>query len=126
MLDAYRAAGGRVDDVPLGRFFHVAETDEQARCEAERAVRDLSERLKAIGIAQRARTVREEDIEPEALYEQLAIIGGVDTCIRKLERLQKRYGIRRINMQSSFFGFMPLETTMKSLRLLSRDVMPAL
>ncbi|HEY8066147.1 MAG TPA: LLM class flavin-dependent oxidoreductase [Methylosinus sp.] len=126
MLDAYRAAGGRVEDVPLGRFFHVAETDEQARYEAERAVRDLSERLTAIGIAQRARTVREADIEPEALYEQLAVIGGVDTCIRKLERLRERYGIRRINMQSSFFGFMPLETTMKSLRLLSRDVMPAL
>jgi alkanesulfonate monooxygenase SsuD/methylene tetrahydromethanopterin reductase-like flavin-dependent oxidoreductase (luciferase family) len=125
MLDAYRAAGGRVEDVPLGRFFHVADTDEQARSEAEGVVRELSERLKAIGIAQRARTVREEDIEPESLYEELAVIGGVDTVVRKLGRLRERYGIRRVNLQSSFFGFMPLETTMKSLRLLSRVVMPA-
>ncbi|WP_400767109.1 LLM class flavin-dependent oxidoreductase [Methylosinus sporium] len=126
MLDAYRAAGGRVEDVPVGRFCHVAETDEQARREAEPAVRQLSERLKAIGIAQRAKTVREADIEPEALYDELAIIGGVDTFIRKAIRLREKYGVERVNMQSSFFGFMPLELTMKSLRLLSTEVMPAL
>jgi alkanesulfonate monooxygenase SsuD/methylene tetrahydromethanopterin reductase-like flavin-dependent oxidoreductase (luciferase family) len=124
-LTSYAAHGGDVSRVPVGRFCYVAESDAQARKDVwDIAVRQ-TERLHGIGIWRRGdQVMNEADLEPERFYHETAIIGGPDTVAKRIAHLRDTYGIRYVNLLSSFFGLMPNHLLRSSLELFAHEVMP--
>lgn len=134
--DAWKAAGhpGARPRQLLVRHVHVAETDEQARGEAEpsmlRGMRGGARRT----IAPEERTSILEEIV--RVYEEttdsydfwidngLALVGSPDTVIRLLEKQQALVGYDVLVGQHHFTG-MPRPIVEKSLRLFGEEVIPA-
>lgn len=124
-LTSYAAHGGDVSRVPVGRFCYVGESDAQARKDIWPIAVRQAERLKGVGIWRRGdQVMTEADLEPERFYHETAIIGGPDTVAERIARLRDTYGIRYMNLLSSFFGFMPAQLLRSSLELFAHEVMP--
>ena len=58
------------------------------------------------------------------LLERFSVIGTPDTCIRQIRRLQEAMGIDHFNA-SFWFGDLTQSQVLRSMRLFSREVMPA-
>jgi alkanesulfonate monooxygenase SsuD/methylene tetrahydromethanopterin reductase-like flavin-dependent oxidoreductase (luciferase family) len=111
--------------VPVGRFCYVGESDAQARKDIWPIVVGQAERLHGIGIWRRGdQVMTEADLDPERFYHETAIIGGPDTVSARIANLRDTYGIRYINLLSSFFGLMPSPLLRSSLELFAHEVMP--
>lgn len=117
----------------LVRHVHVAETDEQARAEAEPSMlRGM--RAKPRVLAPEERTAVMEEIV--RVYEAtnnsyefwidngLALVGSPHTVIRRLEEQQAKAGYTVFCAQHQFTG-MPPEVAEKSMRLFGEEVIPA-
>ncbi|CPR13220.1 flavin-dependent oxidoreductase [Mycobacterium bohemicum DSM 44277] len=126
-LTSYADHGGDVTAVPVGRFCYVGESDRQARKEVWSVAVQQAQRLKDIGLARRDDLITtEDDLEPERFYHQTAIIGGPETVAARIDELRERYGVRSINLLTSFFGILPAELLDGSLDLFATEVMPRL
>jgi alkanesulfonate monooxygenase SsuD/methylene tetrahydromethanopterin reductase-like flavin-dependent oxidoreductase (luciferase family) len=126
-LTAYAKYGGDLTDVPVGRFCYVGESDYRARKDVWPTVIQQAQRLRKIGGRRRGGLVTtEEDLEPERFYQETAIIGGPGTVAARIAELRDRYGLRRINLLSSFFDYLPPALLDGSLDLFATEVMPAL
>jgi alkanesulfonate monooxygenase SsuD/methylene tetrahydromethanopterin reductase-like flavin-dependent oxidoreductase (luciferase family) len=126
-LATYAAHGGDLTAVPVGRFCYVGESDRQARRDSWPTVIQQAQRLHNIGLWRRGGLVTtEEDLEPERFYHETAIIGAPETVAARIAELRDRYGLRRINLLSSFFGYLPAELLDRSLELFATEVMPRL
>ncbi len=127
-LRSYAGHGGDVSHVPVGRFCYVAESDEQARREAGEVVEQQARRLYDIGIWRKrgGEVMTEADLEPERFYHETAIVGGPETVAARIADLRDTYGVRYVNLLSSFFGFLPEDLLLRSLELFSTEVMPRL
>lgn len=124
-LTSYAGHGGDVSRVPVGRFCYVGESDAQARKDAWPIAVRQAERLHSIGIWRRGdQVMTEADLDPERFYHETAIIGGPDTVAERIAQLRDTYGVRYVNLLSSFFGNMPEPLLRSSLDLFSREVMP--
>ncbi len=124
-LTSYAGHGGDLSRVPVGRFCYVGESDAQARKDVWPIAVRQAERLRGIGIWRGGDKVMiEADLEPERFYHETAIIGGPDTVAARIAHLRDTYGIRYVNLLSSFFGIMPDHLFRSSLELFSREVMP--
>ncbi len=124
-LTSYAAHGGDLSRVPVGRFCYVGESDAQARRDVWPIAVRQAERLRGIGIWRRGdQVMTEADLEPERFYHETAIIGGPDTVAGRIAHLRDTYGIRYMNLLSSFFGIMPNYLLRSSLELFAHEVMP--
>ena len=124
-LTSYAGHGGDVARVPVGRFCYVGESDAQARKDIWPIAVQQAERLHDVGIWRRGdQVMTEADLEPERFYHETAIIGGPDTVAERIADLRDEYGVRYVNLLSSFFGLMPEHLLTGSLELFAREVMP--
>jgi alkanesulfonate monooxygenase SsuD/methylene tetrahydromethanopterin reductase-like flavin-dependent oxidoreductase (luciferase family) len=126
-LTTYADYGGDLTTVPVGRFCYVGESDRQARKEVWPTVVQQAERLHSIGLWCRGGLVTtEKELESERFYQETAIVGGPDTVAARISDLRDRYGLRWINLLSSFFGYLPANLLDTSLDLFATEVVPRL
>jgi alkanesulfonate monooxygenase SsuD/methylene tetrahydromethanopterin reductase-like flavin-dependent oxidoreductase (luciferase family) len=126
-LTTYAEHGGNLASVPVGRFCYVGESDRQARKDAWPTVVQQAQRLHKFGLWRRGDLITtEEALEPERFYHETAIVGGPETVAARIGELRDRYGLRRVNLLSSFFGILPPELLDGSLQLFATEVMPRL
>jgi alkanesulfonate monooxygenase SsuD/methylene tetrahydromethanopterin reductase-like flavin-dependent oxidoreductase (luciferase family) len=125
LIRAFTDAGGKADEVPLGRFVYVSATDASARDELWPTVLSLTARLKTIA-RNRAGILDESLLEPEAFYRHMVVAGSPETCVARIEALRSAFGINYLNALSAFFGFLPRPLLVRSLELLATEVRPKL
>ena len=135
LVDGAREAGKPMDigGIPFFRYFYVAETEEQARCDSESALnwtldvnqwrrtyRQGSEVYDSLDHFRRTRT----ELPPsfEYLFQHRAFIGNPEQIIAKIRALQDA-GIGYFGCNFSFGG-MPQDKVLKSMELFAREVMP--
>lgn len=136
-FDAVSKASGNdvpMSGIPFHRYFYVAETEEQARRDTKAALewvadvgqwrRAFKEGSEVHGKLADWRMERTETPPSyDYLYENRAIIGSPDQCIAKIKALQEQ-GIGYF-VCNFFFGDLPHEKVMQSMKLFSKEVMPA-
>jgi alkanesulfonate monooxygenase SsuD/methylene tetrahydromethanopterin reductase-like flavin-dependent oxidoreductase (luciferase family) len=135
-LAAYRAAYERAGhpgraEVHLRLSLHLAETDAEARAEAEESIRHgyraLVTQLEGSPNARR----RAELAETKALtYDDIlrdkVVVGAPGTVAARLRQLRDELGIAGILAELNFGARIPADRMMRSLRLLCQEVGPAL
>ena len=120
--------------IPFHRYFYVAETEEQARRDTKAALewvadvgqwrRAFKEGSEVHGKLADWRMERTETPPSyDYLYQNRAIIGSPDQCIAKIKGLQEQ-GIGYF-VCNFFFGDLPHEKVIQSMKLFSKEVMPA-
>lgn len=124
ILRAFSGEGGKVQDVPVGRFLYVSENDTDAAHELAPVIERLTGRLRQARIPERPGTLTVDELEPERFVREMVITGGPDTCVQRLRELHESLGVEYVNCLPSFFGFLPAECFRRSLTLFSREVMP--
>lgn len=123
-LHVFKEFGGHIPATPVGRFVYVGESDQKAKEDIWPTICKLTTRLKKIRSNRFSLINSEDDLEPEAFYEKLAIIGGPETCAMKIKQLNEELGIQHINLLSSFFGIIPAPLLEGSLERFSSEVIP--
>ena len=124
-LTSYASHGGDLSQVPVGCFCYVGESDAHAREDIWPIAVQQAQLLHNVGIWRRGdQVMTEADLEPERFYHETAIIGGPDTVAERVAELRDAYGIRYVNLLSSFFGLMPDNLLQSSLELFAHEVMP--
>jgi alkanesulfonate monooxygenase SsuD/methylene tetrahydromethanopterin reductase-like flavin-dependent oxidoreductase (luciferase family) len=110
---------------------HIADTDRQAREEAEESImsgyRTLSTRLENSPNRRRAAeaaTVR--TISYEEVMRDKVIIGGPESVADRLRQLHEELGLNGILAELNFGALIPPEPMTRSLQLLCQEVMPRL
>lgn len=129
---------GSVPRTLLVRHIHVAETDAQARAEAEPF---MLEGLIGLDGVRRARSIRPEEANPEMLEiarvyirtsesfdfwieEGLGFVGSPATVARQIAEQQRRVGYDVLLTQHNI-GTMPHTLAQKSIKLFGEQVIPA-
>lgn len=125
MLNSYGGSGGEVGRVPVGRFIYVGKDDASARRTAYPVACELANFLHSIKMDTKG-FLSESDLEPERFYNDMVIAGSAATCIEKVRALREEMGVEYLNCLAAFFGYLAPEPMMRSLKLLSKEVMPAL
>jgi len=125
-LNIYADHGGDLASVPVGRFCYVGESDRQARTDVWPVVVQQANRLREIARRGGGFVIAEADLEPERFYHETAIVGGPETVAARIAELRDRYGLNRINLLSSFFGYLPADLLDGSLELFAGEVIPQL
>ena len=129
---AYRQAGHPGEgEVYLRLTLHIADTDRQAREEAEQSImsgyRTLSTRLENSPNRRRAaeaETVR--TISYEEVMRDKVIIGCPERVADRLRQLHEELGLNGILAELNFGALIPPEPMTRSLQLLCEKVMPRL
>jgi alkanesulfonate monooxygenase SsuD/methylene tetrahydromethanopterin reductase-like flavin-dependent oxidoreductase (luciferase family) len=122
---AYEDAGGSMNTVPVSRFVYVSEDDASARRELQTPVEGLTTFLKRIQIYRNG-IVEPEQLEPGRFLEEMVISGSPKTVIETVRNLRSKYGVDYLNCLIAFYGFVPMESMLRSLLLMSKHVLPAL
>ena len=118
---------------------HCAETDEQARANAERSYLSYvaiagrnAARLKQQTAGQKDAPVRpgvEDDVDTSMftmdymMDNYTAICGSPDTCIRQIEEITKSVKVDQMMLMQQFWA-MPHEQTMRSIELFGKHIIP--
>ena len=130
--DAYTAAGhpGR-GEVHLRLSMHVAETDEQARREAEPSMMAGYDKLKAQlegspNARRRAELADVLTLTYDAVLRDKVVVGSPATVAARLSDLQDELGIDGILAELNFGAQLPAGPMMRSLQLLCQEVRPLL
>jgi probable F420-dependent oxidoreductase len=124
---AQRAAAGRaapVTEWPLTRDVIIADTDREARALAEEHIM-IAYRREYAGGWRHPFIDASIATDLDRLMEDRFIIGGPEQCIRQIRRFIEQYGMTHLICRT-FFPGMPHAHIMRTLELLSREVMPAL
>ena len=136
MIELSKKAGNvmTMDQIPFFRYFHVAETEEQAKkntrasldwnldmIQWRRTFSRGSEVYQNMDDFRKTRT--ETPPSYEYLYENRAIIGTPDQCIAKIKRLEDQ-GVANFGCNFSFGGMQQSKVT-ESMELFAKEVMPA-
>ena len=134
-VEMSREAGHNIpiSEIPFFRYLHVAETEEEARRNAEPAMSwtmDMTDWRRSIRqgseVNQRLEDFRRTRSQMPPTYDYLAekraIIGTPDQCIAKIREFQEQ-GIAYFGCNFDFGG-MPQETVLRSMKLFAEEVMP--
>lgn len=119
--------------VPFIRFFHVAETEEQARKDAEGPLSWMMDMVSwrhtyetGSEVHDQLEKWRETRTSPrpnvDRLYEKRAFVGNPEQCTAKIKELEKE-GIEHFGCYFSFGG-MEHSKVMRSMELFAKEVMP--
>ena len=135
LVDGAREAGRPMDmgGIPFFRYFYVAETEEQARRDAEPGLNwtlDVNQWRRSYSrgsevydsLEEFKRTRTEYPPSFEYLYEHRAFIGNPEQVATKIRALQDA-GIGYFGCNFSFGG-MPQDKVLRSMELFAREVMP--
>ena len=135
LVDGAREAGRPMDmgGIPFFRYFYVAETEEQARRDAEPGLNwtlDVNQWRRSYSrgsevydsLEEFKRTRTEYPPSFEYLYEHRAFIGNPEQVAAKIRALQDA-GIGYFGCNFSFGG-MPQDKVLRSMELFAREVMP--
>ncbi len=129
-IEAFRkgaAEAGRTlgpEDITLGRFVFVAETDARARDESRGAMATLAEGFRTSGHIQRGFVVDEEQLDSEKFEREFAIVGGPDTVAARIEELRQSTGCGRFNCGFGVSGHATPDQVRRSVRLFGSEVIP--
>jgi len=134
-LVAYRAASkaaghaGRGAAVHLRLSLHVAETDSQARAEAQESImagyQKLSGQLEGNPNARRRAEIESAlKMTYDDILRDKVVVGAPDTVAARLSELQEQLGIDGILAELNFGALVPAEQMMRSLQLLCQEVRP--
>ena len=126
IVKSYIEAGGDMSKAPFGRFVYIGESDESARQELWPTILKLTTRLNGFRLFNNHGVMEERDLDPEIFYNEMVIVGGPETCVRKIMDLREEFGVNYLNALSAFFGFLPLDLLEKSLERLALRVRPEL
>lgn len=126
VIAAFRDAGGDMDNLPLGRFVHVAETDAEAEAQVWPAVVRLTARMRQARLFERPHIITEAELEPRRYLDEMVIAGSAETVAQKIRWLCAEFGVRYVNALPAFFGHLPEPLLRRSLTLLGREVRPRL
>jgi alkanesulfonate monooxygenase SsuD/methylene tetrahydromethanopterin reductase-like flavin-dependent oxidoreductase (luciferase family) len=126
--DGARQAGRTLgpDDITIGRFVFVAETDELAREESREGLAALAKGFYTSGHIQRGFVVDESQLASEKFEREFAIVGSPETCVARIEELRETLGFGRFNCGFGVSGHATPDQVYHSLRLFGREVIPAL
>ena len=135
LVDGARDAGRPMDmgGIPFFRYFYVAETEEQARRDAEPALNwtlDVNQWRRSYSrgsevydsLEEFKRTRTEYPPSFDYLYEHRAFVGNPEQVAAKIRALQDA-GIGYFGCNFSFGG-MPQDKVLSSMELFAREVMP--
>jgi alkanesulfonate monooxygenase SsuD/methylene tetrahydromethanopterin reductase-like flavin-dependent oxidoreductase (luciferase family) len=130
-----QAAGHAIpmSQIPLFRFLHLAETQEQARREAEASLRwwyDMTTWRRTFqegseydqSLEAWRQTLTQPTVDLDHVYEHRAFIGTPDQCIAKIQGLQEQ-GIDYFGCNFAF-SCMEHDKVMRSMQLFATEVMP--
>jgi alkanesulfonate monooxygenase SsuD/methylene tetrahydromethanopterin reductase-like flavin-dependent oxidoreductase (luciferase family) len=125
--DGARQAGRTLgpDDITVGRFVFVAETDEQAREESREGLAVLANGFYTSGHVQRGFVVDESQLDSERFEREFAIVGSPETCATRIAELQALLGFGRFNCGFGVSGHATSDQVYRSLRLFGKEVIPA-
>ena len=122
-----------ISDIPFFRYLHVAETEEEARRNAEPAIAwtmDMTDWRRSIRLGSEVNEKLEEfrrsrtQLPPsyDYLAEKRAIFGTPEQCISKIREFQEQ-GIEYFGCNFDFGG-MAQEKVLRSMKLFAQEVMP--
>jgi len=128
--EAYQAAGhpGK-GEVYLRLSLHLADTDAQARVEAEPSIMVGYQKLitQLEGSPNARRRAELEDVRGityDDILRDKVVVGGPEYVADRLRQLQEELGINGILAELNFGAGIPPEMMMRSLRLLCQEVKP--
>jgi alkanesulfonate monooxygenase SsuD/methylene tetrahydromethanopterin reductase-like flavin-dependent oxidoreductase (luciferase family) len=125
ILRAFESAGGKVGSVPVSRFVYVGRDDSSARKEIRPTIQKLTTFLQSIKISRHG-FITEPDLEPDKFIEEMVIVGGPKTVLEEILTLRESFGIEYLNSLIAFYGNLQFEAMIKSLKLMSKKVMPGI
>jgi alkanesulfonate monooxygenase SsuD/methylene tetrahydromethanopterin reductase-like flavin-dependent oxidoreductase (luciferase family) len=129
--EAYRAAGHPGEgQVYLRLSMHLAETDAQARAEAEPSImagyKKLITQLEGSPNARRRAELGDVlTLTYNDVLRDKVVVGGPETVANRLRQLHDELGIDGILAELNFGAGIPPDMMMRSLRLLCQEVKPA-
>lgn len=123
-VQAFKDAGGDVDQVPIGRFVVVGETDEEAWKAAWPAAEKLTAGYRRTGEQVKRRISTEEELETERWLREVAIVGSPQTVSALIMELQKDLGFGNFMFVTGFLGNLRQDHVVATLELFAREVMP--
>ena len=129
---AYREAGHPAEgEVYLRLTLHIADSDRQAREEAEESImsgyRTLSSRLENSPNRRRAAEAKQvRTITYEEVMRDKVIIGGPESVAGRLQQLHNELGLNGILAELNFGALIPQAAMTRSLQLLCEQVIPRL
>ena len=123
-IRAFKDAGGDVDQVPIGRFVVVGETDEEAWKAAWPAAEKLTAGYRRTGEQVKRRISTEEELETERWLREVAIVGSPQTVSARIMELQKELGFGNFMLVTGFLGNLRQEHVVATLELFASEVMP--
>lgn len=112
------------------RPVYVTDSEADARAAVEEARWNMRVTLSLRTNRQRVEAGRaiaiplDEEPSTDDLLERFMVIGTPDTCIARIEALREAMGIDHFNA-SFWFGDMPQDKVLRSMRLFAEEVMPA-
>jgi len=121
---AFKDAGGDVDQVPIGRFVVVGETDEEAWKAAWPAAEKLTAGYRRTGEQVKRRISTEEELETERWLREVAIVGSPQTVSARIMELQKELGFGNFMLVTGFLGNLRQDHVVTTLELFASEVMP--
>ena len=130
--EAYRAAGHpRSGEVYLRLSLHLAETDAQARDEAEPSMmqgyKKLTTQLEGSPNSRRRAELEEvRTLTYDQVLRDKVVVGSPELVTDRLLQLREELGINGILAELNFGSLIPSELMMRSLRLLCERVRPHL
>ncbi len=123
-LDLFGSAGGDPARVPVERFCLVAETEAEARQQAEPLIAWLTDQL-ARSQPDRLRPGADaEDLDPERFASQTALVGSPETVARKVAELRDDLGVQYVNLRPSIGGNCPPELQAVTVAMFAAQIMP--
>jgi alkanesulfonate monooxygenase SsuD/methylene tetrahydromethanopterin reductase-like flavin-dependent oxidoreductase (luciferase family) len=121
---AYTEAGGHVEDVPIGRFIVVGETDAAAWHAARPAAEQLTAGYRRGGEQVRRRIATEDELATERWLREVAIVGSPDTVAGRIAVLRDELGFGNLTLVTGFLGNLPQEHVVTTLELFAQEVIP--
>jgi len=110
------------EDITIGRFVFLAETDARAREEAKPVIAGLAENFRRGGLLQTGYVVNSDQLDLETFQREIAIVGSPETCAVQIEQLARSLGFGRFNCGFGFSGIAQPEQVQRSFRLFGEQV----
>lgn len=120
------SSGGDPGEVPVERFCLIAESDAEARRQAQPLVERLTGQLSR-SWPQRVRPgPDDEDLEPERFLRDTALVGSPETVARRVAELRDELGVQYVNLRPSIGGNCPPALQAITVELFATEIMPGL
>ena len=125
-LELFGASGGDPGEVPVERFCLIAESDAEARRQAQPLVERLTGQLSRSAPQRVQPGTDDEDLDPERFLRDTALVGSPETVARRVAELRDELGVRYVNLRPSIGGNCPPALQAITVELFATQIMPGL